>query len=50
MVVGAVDNSGKVYENSNTADYVRLHAPGVEIPVIDHKGNTVKVTGTSYCM
>lgn len=52
-VVGAVDNDGKIWAKSNTANYVNIYAPGVDLRLVGRDGkdnNDGKgYSGTSYC-
>ncbi|KAJ5155787.1 hypothetical protein N7492_008590 [Penicillium capsulatum] len=51
-VVGAVDNDGKIWSRSNTAKYVNLYVPGVDLRLVGKDGNDNNAgrghSGTSY--
>lgn len=47
LAVGAVDQSGSVWSQSDTGPQVSLTAPGVSIPQEDATGSAVSGTGTS---
>ena len=50
IVVGAVDNDGKTWENSQGGDLQDLAAPGVEVVCADGESNKPQVQdGTSFC-
>jgi hypothetical protein len=47
IAVGAVDQSGAIWSNSNTGLQVTLAAPGVSVPTEDNFGDAATTTGTS---
>jgi subtilisin family serine protease len=47
VAVGAIDQSGSLWSNSDTGAQVALTAPGVNIPQEDNAGSAVSGTGTS---
>lgn len=52
-VVGAVDNDGRIWPKSNTAKYVNIYAPGVDLHLVGRDGRDNNegsgYSGTSYC-
>ena len=52
-MVGGVTNEGKLWDRSQVADFVKVHAPSFEVNCADGKGglrNHREVTGTSVGM
>jgi type VII secretion-associated serine protease mycosin len=47
VAVGAIDQSGSLWSDSNTGQQVTLTAPGVNIPQEDETGAAITGTGTS---
>ena len=47
VAVGAVDQSGAIWSDSNTGSQVALVAPGVNVPTEDGSGEAATTTGTS---
>ena len=47
VAVGAVDQSGSIWSESNTGSQVDLAAPGVNVPTEDLSGAAATTTGTS---
>lgn len=50
MVVGAVNTDGKRWKSSGYADYVVVHAPGVQVEVMGMDGDSWPEDGTSIGM
>jgi hypothetical protein len=47
VAVGAINQSGMIWANSNTGPQVTLAAPGVNVPAEDNFGNAATTDGTS---
>ena len=47
VAVGAIDQSGAIWSDSNTGPQVTLAAPGVNVPTEDNFGSTATTNGTS---
>ena len=47
IAVGAVDQSGALWDKSNTGTQVTLAAPGVDVPTEDNLGSAASGSGTS---
>jgi type VII secretion-associated serine protease mycosin len=47
VAVGAIDNQGRPWAETQRQDYVDVAAPGVDIVVLDKRGDVNRVDGTS---
>jgi len=47
VAVGAIDQSGAIWSDSNTGSRVTLAAPGINVPTEDLSGQAATTTGTS---